>query len=109
MKDLRRAYPQDYGKCQARILTYMGSVRKVHSLLQMPPRDESAFWAQWDMGWQGTVANPEDAAQLVDARDSGISAVISDDSDWVSIEGIRLFTANRLAIQAARLAGKLAR
>ena len=109
IKDLRKTYPENYGNCQERVLTYMGAVRKAYPLIQMATQEEPAFWKQWNTKWQTSIADPEDAAQLVDALASGISSIISDDSDWVSIEGIRFFTANPVAIQAARLAGKLTR
>jgi len=82
---------------------------KAYSLIPMASQEEPDFWTQWNAKWQSTIADPEDAAQLVNALASGISAVISDDSDWVSIEGITLFTANQIAIRAAKLAGKFRR
>lgn len=109
IKDLRTAYPEDYAICQARVLTYLGAVRKAYQTIPATMVDEHAFWTQWEGAWQQTVADPVDIAQAVDALAADISAVISDDSDWVSIEGIRLFTANAIAIQAARLAGRLIR
>jgi hypothetical protein len=109
IKDLRTSYPEEYRTCQARVLTYLAAVRKTCQAIPATLLDEHTFWTHWEAGWQQSVADSADIAQAVDALAADISAVISDDSDWVSIAGIRLYTANQVSIQAARLAGRLLR
>lgn len=109
IKSLRIKFPSDYKACQQRVITYLRAVRKAYTLVSMTTCEEVVFWTQWDACWQTTLADPADSAQAVEALRNGISGIISDDVDWATIDGISLFTANKVAIDAARLAGRLAR
>jgi len=107
VKAIRRTYRAEYLLCQERVLTYLAAVRKAYRLIAMVGNDAVSYWPAWDVAWPRTVADPEDVGQLVDAVATGLSQVLSDDADWVSLDGITLYTANAVAIRAAQLAGRL--
>lgn len=48
-----------------------------------------------------------DAIQLAEARRNGVTKILSDDSDFASIPGIQLFTANEWVIREASAARRL--
>jgi hypothetical protein len=48
-----------------------------------------------------------DAAYVLDAGKAGVVSVLSDDADFASVAGLRIFTANRRLLQEARNAGHL--
>lgn len=48
-----------------------------------------------------------DAAYVLDAGKAGVMSILSDDSDFASVAGLQIFTANRRMIQEARKAGRL--
>lgn len=47
------------------------------------------------------------AAYVLDARNAGITSILSDDADFSSVPGLRIFTANRRLVQEAHNAGCL--
>jgi hypothetical protein len=53
--------------------------------------------------------DPYDSFQIDSMRAAEITDVITDDADFVTVQGIRLITANANAIEAARKAGRLAK
>ena len=52
-------------------------------------------------------ADPHDLFMVENFIKAGVSQVITDDGDFATIPGIRVFTANRNVIQAAQTQGKL--
>lgn len=52
-------------------------------------------------------ADPHDLFMVENSIKAGVSQIITDDGDFATIPGIRVFTANRNVIQAARDQGKL--
>jgi predicted nucleic acid-binding protein len=55
----------------------------------------------------GDFLDGGDAIQLADARKSGLDQVLTADKDFVSVPGIFVFTANRLAVTEAAALGLL--
>jgi predicted nucleic acid-binding protein len=49
----------------------------------------------------GELLDPGDAIQLAEARKRGVNLVLSDDSDFATVDGIVLLTANERIIRAA--------
>ena len=52
-------------------------------------------------------ADPNDLFMVENFIKAGVSQIITDDGDFATIPGIRVFTANRNVIQAAQDQGKL--
>jgi len=52
-------------------------------------------------------ADPNDLFMVENSVKAGVSQIITDDGDFTTIPGIRVFTANRSVIQAAQGQGKL--
>lgn len=52
-------------------------------------------------------ADPNDLFMVENSIKAGVSQIITDDGDFATISGIRVFTANRNVIQAAQDQGKL--
>ena len=57
----------------------------------------------------GELLDPGDALQLAEARRCNVLNVVSDDSDFATVEGITLFTANERVLLAASKAGRTSR
>lgn len=58
--------------------------------------------------WRGALIDATDAVFIAEAKAAGIPNIISDDAELSTVPGIQLCTANRIAIRAARQAGRLA-
>lgn len=54
----------------------------------------------------GELLDPGDAIQLAEARRQGINLILSDDSDFATVEGIILLTANEGTLRAAAAQGR---
>jgi hypothetical protein len=57
--------------------------------------------------WLPSLADFPDTVLIASALNQGVDCILSDDTDFATFPGIRLYTANRRTIAAARTAGKL--
>jgi hypothetical protein len=106
VKKLRYHYHDRLQVIRANVETYLKSVQKNVALL--PALRGDGFGAVIQ-AWSSSSSDIGDAALVAEAKLAGIPRVISDDADFVSFDGIQLYTANSGVISAAAQANKLLR
>ena len=107
IKGTRQAARAQYQQIQTRIVAYLRSIAKQFSLVDSC----KPFTDRVDLlfnEWNGLLIDSGDAQLLSDAKEHGITHIISDDADLARAEGITLCTCNSTVIVAARQARLLA-
>ncbi|WP_020467545.1 hypothetical protein [Singulisphaera acidiphila] len=107
IKTVRYHYYSQLQALRESVETTLQSIRKLVDVIPQVGQDASAL-DQTLVQWIPSAADFGDAAFVASAQRTGMRHVISDDADLISFEGITVYTANRSAINAAALAGKLA-
>jgi predicted nucleic acid-binding protein len=107
VKRLRYHYVHNLATIRGHVDTYVQSARRTVTMLPAV-RTADPFSATFQR-WRSSTADIGDAALVTEAKWAGVSDVLSDDADFVTFEGIQLYTANRAVVAAASAAGKLTR
>lgn len=105
-KKVRELYPTNYYEAQKRIITYLEALTKQFQLVESA-KPFINFTKYFSQVWLNKLVDSGDALLAADSISSGITNILSDDADIAKLEGITLFTANRIAIEAARKVGRL--
>lgn len=105
-KVVRYYYHQHLQAIREEVDTTLQSLKKNVRVLPQVGQDEQAL-DRTMRAWVVSSADFGDAALVAASKRAGISHIVSDDADLVSFDGIILYTANRKALEAAALAGKL--
>ena len=105
-KAVRYLYAGQLQIIRSEVETALQSVRKTVELLPQVGKDADVFAASVKE-WLPATCDFGDSALVSAAKHAGIPRIISDDADLISCDGITVYTANRNAIDAARLASKL--
>ena len=98
-KRLRYNYSEKFRNIQGQIITYLHSIKKTFSLLNIDASIDGYLWNSLTE-WQDSLGDVEDATMIAEAKREGIDSVLTDDSAFVTFNGIKLFTANKNAINA---------
>lgn len=73
----------------------------------MPMRADITELCSLAAGFHRHSADGDDALAAAGIREAGITQVITDDADFLTLEGLTVFTANRAAIGRAQAGGRL--
>jgi predicted nucleic acid-binding protein len=106
IKTVRHYYFSQLQALRESVDTTLKSIRKLVNVMPQVGQDAQAF-DQTLVQWVPSAADFGDAALVASAKRMGMTHIISDDADLISFDGITVYTANRKAIDAAVLAGKL--
>lgn len=87
-------------------LTITSMLRSVR-LLDIPATTAATQHDSVCTTWLGSLGDFPDASLISTALAQGVTSFLSDDADLATFPGIKLYTANRHTIGAARSAGKL--
>lgn len=94
------------GDVREQVQTHLDVLTACFTLLPDPPW-VTTFVECLRGEWARALIDATDAAFISEARAVGIADIISDDAELSTVPDIRLYTANRTAIRAARQAGRL--
>jgi len=108
VKKLRYHYSDRLSAIRANVETYLQSARRNVELLPAVSTNVDAFSATVQT-WRSSTADIGDAALVAEAKRAGAPHIISDDADFVSFEGIHLYSANPAVVAAASQSNKLIR
>lgn len=110
MEFIRKEARYRYGdRLSATRQTGIGILQQVRKNITLLP----AFRGQEDrlqrvfQAWQGSFADANDAVVVANAKYASTPHILTDDADFLTIEGITVYTANNRAIEAATAAGEL--
>jgi hypothetical protein len=106
VKNLRYHYRDRLPAIRANAETYLASARKTVELLPEITKGVDTFNATI-RAWCSSTADIRDAELVTEAKRAGVSHIVSDDADFVSFDGIRLYSANSAAVAAASESKKL--
>lgn len=105
-KRVRRMAGHGYRDVQDRVVAYADQLTR-RFRLSGRNGDLAGMMTGFADRWLGSIADPGDALLASEARAAGVEAVLSDDQDLATIDGVVLFTANPTAIDTARDVGRL--
>ncbi len=108
VKKLRYHYSDRLSAIRTNVETYLQSARRNVELLPAASGNVDAFSATVQT-WRSSTADIGDAALVAEAKRAGAPHIISDDADFVSFEGIHLYSANPAVVAAASQSNKLTR
>ena len=92
-KKVRLEYLSDYRKIQQAIVTYLNSITKTFELINVNvPCNRIA--ADFLFEWTDSIIDAGDAMLIAEAKRFGLTSILSDDADFATLKGIRLYTAN---------------
>lgn len=103
IKELRHGHYEKFQEIKKRIITYLYVISKTFKLLNFDIPIER-FLADFLYEWQNSIGNAGDSMMIAEAKREGIDSVLSDDSDFISFSGIKLYTANNIAIMTHKKA-----
>lgn len=104
-KDYRHNLPVERTRVNAELQAAYGLVRTLADLLVVSVDNATVTTALHR--FQTEPVDGYDLFILESMQRSGVTQVITDDGDFTTVSGIRVFTANQNVIQAARAQGKL--
>jgi predicted nucleic acid-binding protein len=98
IKEMRHGYYKKFEEIKGRLLAYFNVISKTFKLLNVDiPLDR--FLADFLYEWKDSIGSAGDSMMIAEAKRAGIDSVLSDDSDFISFDGIKLYTANNKAIK----------
>lgn len=98
-KNLRFNCSDDYHKIQGQLATYFNVIMKAFKLFNSEkPIDRLLL--DFLGAWQDSLGDPSDAVMISEAKQEGVYAFLSDDADFATFKDIKLYTANKIAIEA---------
>ena len=106
-KVARYGYAAHLATIRQSALTAVASIEKSVALfpkLAVPPSDD---FSAINQEWVGSYGDYPDAVLIAQARAGGIKAVVTDDIDFLTFDGLIVHTANNNAVQVAQAAGQL--
>ncbi len=98
-KNLRFKYPDDYHMIQSQLATYLNSIKKSFLLLSSEKTIDQLL-EKFLIDWQDSLGDPSDAVMISEAKQEGVYAFLSDDADFATFKDIKLYTANKISIEA---------
>jgi len=105
LKEYRRNYPAERANVAAEVQSVWSQVKAIAVPINLTI-DESTTDAVLTR-FQNQLLDGYDLFILETMKKEGIENVITDDGDYITVSGIRVFTSNRNAITAASNQGKL--
>lgn len=100
IKQLRQLYYTEYQEIKKSLITYFAVIMKTFKLINCEESIDK-FLSNCLLEWQNAFSGITDASMVAEAKKFGINSILSDDSDFVSFQGIKLYTANNLAIRCS--------
>ena len=104
-KQARRELFDELADMRHAALTYVKATRKVVEVL--PMSDVSASFRRGCEVWRSSSTDLGDAMLVAAAQQLNLTALLTDDADLATVEGLTVYTANPQLIQTARQAGRL--
>jgi predicted nucleic-acid-binding protein len=108
VKNVRYHYRDRLAAIRANVETYLHSARRNVELLPAINSNVDPFTATVQT-WRSSTADISDAVLVAEAKRAGVPNIVSDDADFVSFEGIHLYSANPAVIAVASQSNKLIR
>jgi hypothetical protein len=94
---MRLNYYEKFSVIKNCLTTYLFAISKTFKLLNYDiPIDR--FLAEFMQQWKNAISGSTDAMIIAEAKQKGINSILSDDSEFISFDGIKLYTANNIAI-----------
>ena len=104
-KDFRHNYPRARHDVQDEVAIAWGQVTSIAGIAAVPLDDATIITTATLFGQVGLDGYDLIAVEAM--RQNGVTHIITDDKDFLTVPGIVVLTANNAAIQAAQAAGKL--
>ncbi len=105
-KEARYRYGDQLATVRQTGIGVLQQVRKNTSLLPAFRNQEDRL-QRVVQAWQTSFMDPNDAIVVASAIYGSIPHIVTDDADFLTVEGTTIYTANNRAIEAATAAGKL--